>query len=296
MADILADVIVSQITETASSNTQISRAGIGRTASDRARARAASEASTASDRHEAMVRFSKRWACSFAPPLSTSDADQKDATTNPLGWVLASCLLQYFNTSHWLNVAFAAVESTVTFTIYLLVDIGSALVFLLFSTDWFQARKVTRKGRLSFAFEKKTNEENIEFALDKRFDKLFNVTMFSVIQFAELWFAVFTAALFYVLRNGPNGDNTALGPHRLSADNYARLNQFLFLVIASEVFTSIMLFSFGIKKVGIDPRPYIGEYLGAHSLAGMHLMPLILQLPIVLMMFDHASMGFKIGE
>jgi hypothetical protein len=102
-----------------------------------------------------------------------------------------------------------------------------------------------------------------------------------VVQFAELWFAVFTAALFYVLRNGPNGDNTALGPHRLSADNYARLNQFLFLVIVSEVFTSIMLFSFGIKKVGIDPRPYIGEYLGAHSLAGMHLMPLILQLPIV---------------
>lgn len=89
MADILADVIVSQITETASSNTQISRAGIGRTASDRARARAASEASTASDRHEAMVRFSKRWACSFGPPLSTSDADQKDATTNPLSSIPA---------------------------------------------------------------------------------------------------------------------------------------------------------------------------------------------------------------
>ena len=197
------------------------------------------------------------------------------------------------------NVAFAAVESTVTFVVYLVIDMGTAGWFMWQCSDYCQSYKLVKTGikwgtRLNW--EKKTEEESAEMDLDKRFDVLFNFTMYALIQFGELTFAVIASVLFAVLRYGPNSDYSPLGESRLSEDNYVRLQTFFAVVIASELFTTVLTMVWGVRKLGIDPRPGIGHWMGVHGIVFLFVIPLVLVLPMLGLLFDHSAMGFTVGE
>ncbi|GMH55323.1 hypothetical protein TL16_g03662 [Triparma laevis f. inornata] len=202
---------------------------------------------------------------------------------------------------HWFwtlftNLAFAAVESWLTFTVYLLLDIIAASVFIYQCSDHYQTRQLKRsEGSWFPRFVKieSVGEEDEKETLDKSYDVLFNCCCFILIQFGELTFAAYTLLLFLCCRYGPNADHSPLG--RLEQHDFMNLIYFLIVMLLTELFCAVLCLRVSVRRFfTFDPRPYIGDFVREKWYLFVFT-PVMLHFPCLTFMFDHSGMGFTVG-
>ena len=203
---------------------------------------------------------------------------------------------------HWFwtlftNLAFAAVESWLTFVAYLVIDLTAAFAFMYQCSDHYQKKNRSLEfpsgswiPRL-VVLEDSTSSYS---SLDRSYDVLFNCWCFVLIQFGELTFAVYTILLFTCCHLGPNSLHSPLG--RISEGDFINLLGFLMVIIFTEVLCAcVFLRRFSVKRFfKFDPRPYIGDFL-MQQWPLLVVTPVILHFPCLMFMFDHSGMGYDVG-
>ena len=163
---------------------------------------------------------------------------------------------------HWFwtiftDIAFASVESVWTFIIYLVVDMGTGLLFILQTSETFLTadfrnwepyvendsgpfqgwifRKVLKKKPTIKKVKDLTEDEKLVYHLDT----LFNSVCFFFVQMGECMYAIYTTILFLVCRFGPNSQNSALSTERISDKGFEAILTYLLIIVLSEVLVTV---------------------------------------------------------
>jgi hypothetical protein len=211
-----------------------------------------------------------------------------------VAWTCVS--VQWFWTL-FTDIAFASVESPLSFVAYFAVDVFSALVYVFKCSQFYQRTIWKRSEDEWFPRPHKIPTEHIDrdFILNMHYDILFNFTCFVLVQFGELAFASYVFVLFLTLRHGPNAAYTPLDPAILSQDEFWHVQTFLAVVIVCELATSIATTKLAIHFLRFDPRRNLGVFL-ANNIISFIVMPILLHFPVLALIFTHSGMGFAVGK
>jgi hypothetical protein len=229
----------------------------------------------------------------------------------------ASVIVHWFWTL-FAGIAFASVESPVTFAVYLIVDLCTAAFYMVqcsqrssasVETDDEDQLLPTQKNvskysiikkfpflqRTVAAGEKRIITPTIRDDEEHYIKVLYNSSIFVFVQFGEMSFAVYTLCLFYCCRYGPNSEFTPVGSSVLSDDGFSNLETFLQVAILSEVICTTIALSFASRYLEFNPLEHMGEFIGKRYMVFV-VLPFMLHLPLLSLLFDQAGMEVVVGD